>query len=95
MNSKQVTVMWLGLLLIAARLFTTGQWSDLWSTFGSQAKAAAPANSGSSNPASGAPNAPGSPAQPPLMSPTGGKPLLWLRKQSLIRVRRFLLSGWN
>lgn len=75
MNGKQTTVMWLGLLLIAARLFTTGQWGDLWSVFGSgSAKTAAP-STGSSNPASGAPNAPGSPAQPPLLSPTGGKPL--------------------
>lgn len=74
MNGKQTTVMWLGLLLIAMRLFTTGQWGNLWSVFGSGTKSAAP-NTGSSNPASGAPNAPGSPAQPPLLSPTGGKPL--------------------
>jgi hypothetical protein len=74
MNGKQVTVMWLGLILIAARLFSTHQWSDLWSVFGSKT-ASNTSSAGSSNPASGAPNAPGSPAQPPLLSPTGARPL--------------------
>lgn len=31
MTGKQNAVMWLGLLLIAVRLFTTDQWSSLWS----------------------------------------------------------------
>jgi hypothetical protein len=30
MTGKQSAVMWLGLLLIVLRLFTTGQWSALW-----------------------------------------------------------------
>ncbi len=30
MTGKQTAVMWLGLLLIITRLFTTGQWSHLW-----------------------------------------------------------------
>jgi hypothetical protein len=34
MTGKQNAVMWLGLLLIAVRLFTTGQWSQLWGTIG-------------------------------------------------------------
>jgi hypothetical protein len=36
MTSKQVTVMWLGILLIAARLFTTKQWSAIWGTIGTE-----------------------------------------------------------
>lgn len=32
MTGKQNAVMWLGLLLVALRLFTTDQWSSLWST---------------------------------------------------------------
>lgn len=32
MTGKQQTVMWLGLLLIVVRLFTTNQWSALWGT---------------------------------------------------------------
>jgi len=34
MTGKQSAVMWLGLLLIVTRLFTTKQWSDLWAAFG-------------------------------------------------------------
>jgi hypothetical protein len=34
MTGKQSGVLWLGLLLIITRLFTSDQWSDLWSTFG-------------------------------------------------------------
>lgn len=30
MTGKQNTVMWLGLLLVATRLFTTRQWADIW-----------------------------------------------------------------
>ncbi len=30
MTGKQNTVMWLGLILVAVRLFTTRQWSDIW-----------------------------------------------------------------
>lgn len=31
MNGKQNAVMWMGLTLILVRLFTTGQWKDIWS----------------------------------------------------------------
>lgn len=31
MTGKQTTVMWLGLLLIVTRLFTTRQFHDIWS----------------------------------------------------------------
>jgi hypothetical protein len=34
MTGKQNAVMWLGLLLIAVRMFTTGQWSQLWGAIG-------------------------------------------------------------
>lgn len=39
MNGKQNTVMWLGLLLIFTRLFTTGQWSQIWHTLSPAAAA--------------------------------------------------------
>lgn len=32
MNSKQTAVMWLGFLLVLARLFATDQWDSIWST---------------------------------------------------------------
>lgn len=32
MNGKQQAVMWMGLTLIALRLFTTSQWKDIWNT---------------------------------------------------------------
>jgi hypothetical protein len=32
MTGKQTAVMWLGLLLVAVRLFTTDQWDALWGT---------------------------------------------------------------
>lgn len=32
MTGKQTAVLWSGLILIIVRLFTTGQWSALWST---------------------------------------------------------------
>jgi hypothetical protein len=35
MTGKQSAVLWLGLLLVIVRLFTTKQWSDLWGAFGS------------------------------------------------------------
>jgi hypothetical protein len=41
MTSKQLTVMWLGIILITARLLTTGQWSAIWGIIGN--------SSGSSN----------------------------------------------
>lgn len=31
MTGKQTTVLWMGLILIILRLFTTGQWHDIWS----------------------------------------------------------------
>jgi hypothetical protein len=34
MTGKQSAVMWLGFLLIIARLFTTDMWSELWGTIG-------------------------------------------------------------
>src|SRR5271163_196372 len=34
MTGKQNAVMWLGLILVVTRLFTTKQWSQLWGTFG-------------------------------------------------------------
>lgn len=30
MNGKQHAVLWLGIILIGVRLFTTKQWSDIW-----------------------------------------------------------------
>lgn len=30
MTGKQTTVMWMGLILIMLRLFTTNQWHDIW-----------------------------------------------------------------
>ena len=30
MTGKQKAVLWLGILLIITRLFTTGQWSAIW-----------------------------------------------------------------
>lgn len=32
MTGKQQAVMWMGLILIVLRLFTTNQWSDIWKT---------------------------------------------------------------
>ena len=52
MNGKQNAVIWLGLGLILARLFTTSQWAALWGTVkngnsnGSAAVKSAPAKSG-------------------------------------------------
>lgn len=34
MTGKQNAVMWLGFLLVLVRLFTTGQWSAIWSAVG-------------------------------------------------------------
>jgi hypothetical protein len=31
MTGKQNAVMWMGLMLVLLRLFTTGQWSAIWS----------------------------------------------------------------
>lgn len=31
MNGKQIAILWMGLLLIAFRAFSGGQWSALWS----------------------------------------------------------------
>jgi hypothetical protein len=76
MTGKQTAVMWLGLLLIAVRLFTTDQWESLWGTVKTGGNpGGVSVNSGSSNPASGAPSAPGAPSQAPLLSPTGNRPL--------------------
>jgi hypothetical protein len=52
MTGKQVTVMWLGLLLVAVQFFTGGQWSALWGTVttADPAGASAPGGSGSSSP---------------------------------------------
>lgn len=36
MSGKQSAVLWLGLLLIVVRLFTTNQWSNLWGTVGTK-----------------------------------------------------------
>lgn len=43
MTGKQTAVLWMGLILIMIRLFTTGQWQSLWSTV-----VKAPASSGGS-----------------------------------------------
>ena len=32
MTGKQSAVMWMGLTLIALRLFTTNQWKEIWGT---------------------------------------------------------------
>jgi hypothetical protein len=40
MTGKQSAVLWLGLALIITRLFTTNQWSELWSAFGVKAPSA-------------------------------------------------------
>ena len=54
MTGYQQSVLWLGLLLIVLRLFSTGEWKNLWGTIGT---AAAPASSSTSKksaaPASG------------------------------------------
>lgn len=34
MNGHQQAVLWMGLILIILKLFTTGQWSGLWATIG-------------------------------------------------------------
>lgn len=34
MTGKQSAVMWLGLLLVITRLFTTGQWHTIWGAIG-------------------------------------------------------------
>lgn len=34
MSGKQHAVMWLGLLLVITRMFTTGQWKSIWSVVG-------------------------------------------------------------
>jgi hypothetical protein len=39
MTGKQTAVMWLGLLLIVTRLFTTDQWSELWGTISTKTPA--------------------------------------------------------
>jgi len=50
MNGKQNAVIWLGLGLILARLFTTSQWAALWGTVkngnGSATAKSVPAKSG-------------------------------------------------
>jgi hypothetical protein len=66
-NGKQHAVLWLGLILIIVRLFTTEQWHDIWTSISNGSNL--PGISGSSSNLStaatdkiveGLPNAPGS-----------------------------------
>lgn len=49
MSGKQHAVMWLGIVLIIVRLFTTNQWSILWSTFTTNPNPGGPGNTPSNN----------------------------------------------
>ena len=63
MTGKQNAVMWLGLILVVTRLFTTKQWSQLWGTFGTSS-----ASSGTSaSSAIGLGNPSGITSLPPLV----------------------------
>jgi hypothetical protein len=46
MTGKQNAVMWLGLILIVTRLFTTKQWSQLWGTLDTGSSASGSSGSG-------------------------------------------------
>ena len=49
MTGKQNAVMWLGLLLVTVRLFTTGQWSAIWDVAGTKVPEPVPAGSSGSS----------------------------------------------
>lgn len=50
MTGKQSGVLWLGLLLVVVRLFTTNQWSELWSSVGVARKTTTSSSANSSAP---------------------------------------------
>jgi hypothetical protein len=45
-TGQQTTVMWLGVALILTRLFTTKQWSQIWTSVSPAPAAATPQNHG-------------------------------------------------
>jgi hypothetical protein len=55
-SSKQHAVLWLGMLLIIVRLFTTNQWSTLWKTVTTPSGLVTPGGGVGSGAASGAIN---------------------------------------